>query len=131
MFKNVNSTEKCNQALRVNLGTVLPSTPERIVGRLIIYHQFTNIQFPLDVQQGKDVYIWNRPYFKWLLFAVMAMRTILFMIQGRYKSTEAYYRIFEAAISTADLEKCNSTTHMKLNKSYAIGDNEYFTKRFQ
>ena len=37
---------------------------------------------------------------------------------------EAYYRIFEAAISKDELAKCNATTHMKLNKFYANLDNE-------
>ena len=67
-LKKVKSTAKHNQALRDNLGTVLPSTSERIGGRPIIYHQVSDIKFPLDVRQGQDVYIWNRPYIKWLLF---------------------------------------------------------------
>ena len=60
----------------------------------------------------------------------MAMRTILCLRQGRDEPTEAYYRRFEAAISTAELEKCNTTTHIELNKAYADGDNEDVTKRF-
>ena len=44
---------------------------------------------------------------------------------------EAYYRLFEADISTAELEKFNGTNHMELNKSYSDGDNEDGTKRFQ
>ena len=59
------------------------------------------------------------------------MRTIFCLRQGRYKPTEAYYRRFGAAISTAELEKCNTTTHIELNKSYLNGDNEDITKRFQ
>ena len=43
---------------------------------------------------------------------VMAMRTILCLIQGRYEPTEEYYRQFEASISTDELEKCNATTHI-------------------
>ena len=61
----------------------------------------------------------------------MAMRTILCLRQGIDKPTEEYYRIFEAAISTADLEKFNVTTHMELSESYANGEDEYVTKRFQ
>ena len=53
--------------------------------------------------------------------AVMDMSTIFCLRQGRDKPTEAYCRIFEAAISTADLKKCNTTIHMKLNKAYANG----------
>ena len=53
------------------------------------------------------------------------------MRQGRDDPIEAYYRIFEVVISMSDLEKCNTTTHMELNKAYATGDNEYGTKRFQ
>ena len=34
----------------------------------------------------------------------MVMSTILFLRQGRDEPTEAYYRIFEADISTAGLE---------------------------
>ena len=62
---------------------------------------------------------------------VMDMRTILCLRQGIDKPTEAYYRIFEAAISTAELEKFNVITHMELNKVYANGEDEYITKRFQ
>ena len=46
-------------------------------------------------------------------------------------TTTVYYRQFEVAISTAELEKWNATTHTELNKSYADGDNEYDTKMFQ
>ena len=63
--------------------------------------------------------------------AVMDMRTIFCPIQGIDKPKEAYYRIFEASISTADLVKCNATTHMELNKSYANGDDKDGTNRFQ
>ena len=31
----------------------------------------------------------------------------------------------------AELEKCNTTTHIELNKAYADGDDEDGTKRFQ
>ena len=62
---------------------------------------------------------------------VMAMRTILWLIQGIDDPTEAYYRQFEAAISMAELEKFNATTHKELNKAYPDGDDEYVTKRFQ
>ena len=61
----------------------------------------------------------------------MAMRTIFCLRQGRYEPKEAYCRRFEAAISTAELEKCNTTTHIELNKAYADGDDEDGTKRFQ
>ena len=64
-------------------------------------------------------------------YAVMATRTILFLRQGIDELTEAYYRRFEADISTAELEKCNTTTHMELNKPYTNGDNEDRTKRLQ
>ena len=62
--------------------------------------------------------------------AVMDTRTILCLRQGRDKATEAYYRIFEAAISTAELEIYNATTHMEINKAYENGDDEYGTKGF-
>ena len=64
-------------------------------------------------------------------YAVIAMRTIFCLRQGIYEPTETYYRRFEAAISTAALEKCNTTTHIELNKAYADGDDEDGTKRFQ
>ena len=51
--------------------------------------------------------------------AAISTRTIFYMIQVRDDPTEAYYRIFEASVSTADMEKCNATTHMELNKAYA------------
>ena len=62
---------------------------------------------------------------------VMSMRTIFCLRQGRDEPTEAYCRQFEAAISTAELAKCNATTNIELNKSYADGDDEDGTKRFQ
>ena len=63
--------------------------------------------------------------------SVMAMITIFYLRQGIDEPTEAYYRRFEAAISTAELETCNATTHIELNKAYADGDDKYGTKRFQ
>ena len=63
--------------------------------------------------------------------SVMEMRTIFFLRQGINEPTEAYYRLFEADISTAELEKFNGTNHMELNKSYAYGDDEDGTKRSQ
>ena len=63
--------------------------------------------------------------------ATMAMRNILYLRQGIDKPTEAYNRIFEAEISTDDLEKCNATTQTEPNKAYADGDDEDGTKRFQ
>ena len=61
----------------------------------------------------------------------MDMGTILYLRQVWDKPTGAYYRIFEASISTSDLEKCNATAHMELNKAYANGDDEDGPKRFQ
>ena len=63
--------------------------------------------------------------------AVMATRTIFCLRQGRDEPTEAYYRPFEAAISTSELSKCNKTTHIGLDKTYADGDNEDGTNRLQ
>ena len=54
--------------------------------------------------------------------AVMATRTIFCLRQGRDDPKEVYNRIFEAAISRAELENCNATTHMELNKAYANGN---------
>ena len=64
MFKKFNTTEKYDKYLQDNLGTVLPSTPEKIGGRPKIYQTVDNIQLPLDVQQVQYVYIWHQPYFK-------------------------------------------------------------------
>ena len=64
-------------------------------------------------------------------YAVMATRTTLCLRQGRDNSKEAYYRMFEVAILTEDLEKCNTKTNMELNKAYMDGYNEDGTKRFQ
>ena len=61
----------------------------------------------------------------------MAMRTIFCLRQRIDKPTEAYYRRFEEAISTAELVKCNRRTHIELNKAYADGDDKDETKRFQ
>ena len=61
--------------------------------------------------------------------AFMEMRTIFFLRQGIDEPTEAYYILFEVDISTAELAKCNATTHIKLNKAYVDGDDEDGTKR--
>ena len=61
----------------------------------------------------------------------MSMTTIFCLIQGRDKDMEAYYRRFETAISTAELEKCNVTTHKEPKKTNTSGDDEDGTKRFQ
>ena len=63
--------------------------------------------------------------------AVVEMRTIFCLRQVIYEPMEAYYRQFEADISTAELEKCNATTRIELNKAYAGVDNADGTKRFQ
>ena len=63
--------------------------------------------------------------------SVMAMRTIFCIRQGKEEPTEAYYRRFEASVSMNELEKCNTTNHMELNKSYADGDDGDGTKRSQ
>ena len=68
MFKNINNTAKPNQYLWDNLGTVLPRTPEKIVGIPRIYQTVANIKFPLTIHQGKYVYIWHWPHLKWILF---------------------------------------------------------------
>ena len=62
---------------------------------------------------------------------VMARRKVLCLQQGRDESTEAYYQRFEVAISTSELAKTNGKTYMKLNKTYAGGNDENGTKRFQ
>ena len=54
--------------------------------------------------------------------AVVSMRTIFCPRQGIDEPIEAYSRIFEASISTADMGKCKATTHMEINKAYANGD---------
>ena len=59
------------------------------------------------------------------------MITILCLIKGRDEPTEAYSRRFEAIVSTAELEKCNATTHIELNKAYTNGDDEDGIKTFQ
>ena len=64
-------------------------------------------------------------------YIVMAMRTILCLIQGRGDPKEAYYRRFEAAILMTELAKWNGITHTELNKTYTGGDNEDGTKSFQ
>ena len=61
----------------------------------------------------------------------MAMRTIFCLRQGQDNPVEAYYRRFEATISTSDVAKCNLTTHRKLNKTYTGGGDEDGKKRFQ
>ena len=57
-------------------------------------------------------------------YAVMAMGTIFCRRYGKDDPTGAYYRRYEAFISTAELAKCNATTHMELNKFCADGDYE-------
>ena len=57
--KRFNPTEKLNKDLGANLVTVISSTSEQIGGRPRIYHQVSNIQLPLAVHQGQDLYILN------------------------------------------------------------------------
>ena len=64
-------------------------------------------------------------------YEVMSMRDILCLWQGWDEPIEAYYRRFEAAISTYKIEKFTATTHMKLNKTYTVGKDDNVTKRFQ
>ena len=64
-------------------------------------------------------------------YAVMDVRTIFCLRQERSNHIEAYYRVFEAAISMAEMEEYNATTHKELNKAYADGDDEDRTKSFQ
>ena len=45
-------------------------------------------------------------------FAVMETRTIFCLRQERDEPAEAYYRQFEAAISTSEVEKCSTTNHI-------------------
>ena len=54
-LKKVNPTAKNNQALRDNLGAVLPITSEQIGGRPIIYNQVSYTQLTLDVHQCQYV----------------------------------------------------------------------------
>ena len=61
----------------------------------------------------------------------MSVRAILCLRQGNDKPMEAYYIRFESSISTYELEKCNATTQMELNKSYANGYDKDVNNRFQ
>ena len=65
---NINTTTKHNQALRVNLGTVLSITTDQIVSISKIYQTFTNIKLSLDFHQAQHFYIWYQPHSKWILF---------------------------------------------------------------
>ena len=123
--------KKYNQALQANFGTVLPITSERIGGRPIYITKsltynwiwmFTKVNM---CKSGID-HTSNGYY-----YSVMAMRTIFCLRQVKDEPMKAYYRRFEAFISINELEKCNTTNHTELNKSYADGDNEYGNKRSQ
>ena len=59
----------------------------------------------------------------------MAMISIFFLLQRKYEPTKAYYRRFEASISTSELKKCTSTKHVYINKTYTGGDDENITKK--
>ena len=59
------------------------------------------------------------------------MRNIFLLRQGIDDPKEAHCRKFEEAIATTELEKCNATTHIELNKDYADGDDEDVTKWLQ
>ena len=61
--------------------------------------------------------------------AVIAMRTIFCLWKGRCEPIKAYYRRFEASISTSELKKCTSTKHVYINKTYTGGDDENITKK--
>ena len=62
---------------------------------------------------------------------VMDIRNILCLQEAQYEPTEAYYRRFEASISTSDLEQCTAMTHVELNNTYMEGNDYNVTKRFQ
>ena len=51
----------------------------------------------------------------------MAMRAIFCLQQGWDEPTKAYYRRFEAAISTSEIAKFTAMTHVELNKTYPGG----------
>ena len=64
-------------------------------------------------------------------YVVMNILAIFFLRQGRDEPTKAYYRRFEASISTTELSKCTAKTHVDLNKTYVGGDYHNGTNRFQ
>ena len=99
--KKINPTAKHNQALQDNLGTVLPSTSEKIGRRHRIYHKVSDIQLTLAVHQDQMCTSGIDHTFNGYYYAVRERRTILCLRQGRDETTEAYYRRFEASISTA------------------------------
>ena len=61
----------------------------------------------------------------------MDIRNILCLQEAQYEPTEAYYRRFEASISTSELAKCMVMTHVEPKKTYAGEDDDNITKRFQ
>ena len=83
MFKNTNTTAKNNQYLWANLVTVLPSTPERIGRRTMIYKTVSNIKLALAVHQVQDVYICHQPYFKWILVCIYGHEDRIMLKTGK------------------------------------------------
>ena len=59
------------------------------------------------------------------------MSNISCLREGIDEPMEEYYRRFKASISISELEKFNTTTHMKLNQLYEYVDNKDRTNRFQ
>ena len=49
------------------------------------------------------------------------MRDIFCLLQGQDEPTKAYYRSFEASISTSEIEKFIAKTHVELSNTYAEG----------
>ena len=86
---------------------------------------------PLDVKKIKICTSVINHTSNWKYSAVMIMRVIFCLQQGKDKPTKANYQRFEAAISTSDFEKCTATTHMELSKTYTWGNEDNGTKIFE
>ena len=94
----INTTAKNNQTLRANLGTVLPITPERIGKRPRIYQRSPTYNYLWLLTKVKTFTSGIDHTSNGYYYAVMAMRTIFYLIKGRDNPMDTYCIIFEAAI---------------------------------
>ena len=101
--------------------------------------------------EGNPDFITHIPIYVWLLLfkkikmctsriyhisngyysSVISTRILLWLGQGQDEPAEEYYSRFESSISTAELAKFTTSTHIELNRRYAVRNNNDGTRRSQ
>ena len=131
MLKKIITTEKCNQTLGDIVRTFLHGTPEIIRGRHRIYQTVNNMQFPLAFHQDIYVYIYHWQSFKRILFCSYGHEDHNFPNTRKIRSHRGVLlNIWSGHLNLWAVKVKQNNPH-ELNKSYADGENEYGTKKFQ